>query len=157
MQLTRFTDLGLRIVMRLSVGQPSRRPGSREVAEQLSVPYAHAAKVVARLAELGVVDAQRGRGGGLAITELGRMASIGWLARRLEGETEVVECEGVNPCPLRSSCLLRPALRRAQEAFFSSLDTLTVEDLTQNPTRAVLLALPEVPRMEGPITSRKGQ
>lgn len=155
--MTRFTDLGLRIVMRLAVGEPGIRPGSREVAEQLSVAYAHAAKVVARLAELGVVDARRGRGGGLAITELGRTASIGWLARRLEGESEVVECDGANPCPLRFGCLLRPALRRAQEAFFESLDSLTIEDLTQNPTRGVLLALPEVPRVDSPITSMKGQ
>ncbi|CAG7635824.1 Rrf2 family transcriptional regulator [Rhodococcus opacus] len=144
MQLTRFTDLGLRVVMRLAVAGDGDRPGSRQVAEELSVSYAHAAKVITRLAELGILDARRGRGGGLAITELGRTASVGWLARRLEGESEVVDCEGGHPCPLRSGCLLRSALRDAQEAFFASLDTLTIEDLTQIPTRTVLLALPRL-------------
>lgn len=142
MQLTRFTDLGLRIVMRLAVAADGERPGSRSIADELSVSYAHATKVITRLSELGVVDARRGRGGGLAITELGHTASVGWLARRLEGETEVVDCDGANPCPLRSGCLLRSALHRAQEAFFESLDTLTIDDLTQAPTRTVLLALP---------------
>ncbi|MEV0767630.1 RrF2 family transcriptional regulator [Nocardia salmonicida] len=144
MQLTRFTDLGLRVVMRLAVVGNGDRPGSREIADELAVSYAHVAKVITRLAELGIVDARRGRRGGLAITELGRDASVGWLVRRLEGEGEVVECEGAHPCPLRTGCLLRSALRNAQEAFFASLDTLTIEDLTRNPTRTVLLALPRV-------------
>jgi Rrf2 family nitric oxide-sensitive transcriptional repressor len=120
------------------------RPGSREVADELAVSYAHVAKVITRLAELGIVDARRGRRGGLAITELGRTASVGWLVRRLEGESEVVECDGATPCPLRANCLLRSALRTAQESFFASLDALTIEDLTRTPTRTVLLALPRV-------------
>ncbi|EKT78855.1 MULTISPECIES: RrF2 family transcriptional regulator [Rhodococcus] len=157
MQLTRFTDLGLRVVMRLAVAADGDRPGSRYIADELSVSYAHAAKVITRLAELGIVDARRGRGGGLAITELGRTASVGWLARRLEGEAEVVECDGVNPCPLRSGCLLRSALRRAQEAFFESLDTLTIEDLTQAPTRTVLLALPRPVGTDPQISSTIGE
>lgn len=157
MQLTRFTDLGLRVVMRLAVVGDGDRPGSREIADELAVSYAHVAKVITRLAELGVVDARRGRRGGLAITELGRDASVGWLVRRLEGEGEVVECEGAHPCPLRTGCLLRSALRNAQEAFFASLDTLTIEDLTRNPTRTVLLALPRVGGTSDEIAATNGE
>ncbi|MCC3331449.1 RrF2 family transcriptional regulator [Nocardia abscessus] len=157
MQLTRFTDLGLRVVMRLAVVGSGERPGSREIAEELSVSYAHAAKVITRLGELGIVDARRGRGGGLVITELGRTASVGWLARRLEGEAEVVECDGANPCPLRSGCLLRSALRRAQEAFFESLDTVTIDDLTRSPARSVLLALPRVGGTDPQISATIGE
>ncbi|WP_431965813.1 RrF2 family transcriptional regulator [Nocardia sp. bgisy134] len=157
MQLTRFTDLGLRVVMRLAVAGEGVRPGSREIAEELSVSYAHAAKVITRLGELGVVDARRGRSGGLAITELGRTATVGWLARRLEGDAEVVECDGATPCPLRSGCRLRSALRRAQQAFFESLDTLTIEDLTRSPTGAVLLALPRFGGADPQISATNGE
>jgi Rrf2 family nitric oxide-sensitive transcriptional repressor len=146
MQVTQFTDLGLRAVMRLAAATDDR-PTSKEIAAQLSVSYLHMTKVVTRLAELGVIDARRGRGGGLAITELGRTAQVGWLVRRLENHSdsdEVIECEGPNPCPLRFGCLLRGALRRAQDAFYESLDQLTVEDLIGPPTRNVLLALPRV-------------
>lgn len=144
MQLTQFTDLGLRVVMRLAVDESGSRPSSKEIAQQLSISYAHVAKVITRLSEMGIVDARRGRGGGLAITELGRSTSVGWIARRLEGDGEVVECEGTKPCPLRSACRLRSALKAAREAFFASLDTVTVEDLTAQPSRGVLLALPGV-------------
>ncbi|MFD0142625.1 MULTISPECIES: RrF2 family transcriptional regulator [unclassified Streptomyces] len=144
MRLTKFTDLALRAVMRLAVpGTPGQESAvtTREVAEVMAVPYAHMAKVVTRLQHLGVVEARRGRGGGLTLTETGRRASVGWLVRTLEGEEEVVECEGETPCPLRAACRLRGALRHAQEAFYASLDPLTVADLVESPTGPVLVSL----------------
>ncbi|MGW2205946.1 RrF2 family transcriptional regulator [Streptomyces sp. NPDC001774] len=144
MRLTKFTDLALRAVMRLAVpGTPGQESAvtTREVAEVMAVPYAHMAKVVTRLQHLGIVEARRGRGGGLTLTETGRRASVGWLVRTLEGEDEVVECEGETPCPLRAACRLRGALRHAQEAFYASLDPLTVADLVESPTGPVLVSL----------------
>lgn len=154
MQLTRFTDIGLRVVMRLAVADESRsattpEPAIRsaatlttkDLAGELAVPYSHVAKVVGRLSEMGVVHARRGRFGGLAITDLGRDARIGWLARTLEGEGEVVDCNGPVPCPLRHGCRLRGALARARSAFFASLDEETVADLVAEPTTSVLLSL----------------
>lgn len=103
MRLTKFTDLALRAVMRLAVIPQDESVTTREVAESMDVPYAHMAKVVTRLQHLGVIEARRGRGGGLALTELGRRSSVGWLTRTLEGEEEVVGCEGDPPCPLRTA------------------------------------------------------
>jgi len=145
-RLTKFTDLALRAVMRLAVadGEPLT---TRQVAEAVDVPYAHMAKAVSRLQHLGVVEARRGRGGGLGLTVLGRRASVGWLVRELEGEGEVVACEGDTPCPLRSGCRLRRALRDAQNAFYDSLDRLTVADLVASPRGPVPLEL--TPRPPG--------
>ena len=139
MQLTRFTDLALRIVMRLAVDDESSQTlTTREVADQLAVKYTHATKVVAALQKLGVVQTRRGRAGGLWLTADGAVVSVGRLVRELEGRGEVVECEGASPCPLRGGCRLRVALRDAQEAFFAALDPLTVADLTAPPTRLLL-------------------
>ncbi|MCX4691074.1 Rrf2 family transcriptional regulator [Streptomyces sp. NBC_01408] len=143
MRLTRFTDLALRVLMRLAVtdaGETSL-PTTRDVAAGMAVPYTHTAKAVARLQHLGLVEARRGRGGGLALTAAGRAASVGGLVRELEGAGDVVECEGSTPCPLRGACVLRGALRRAQEAFFASLDPLTVNDLVATPTGPLLVSL----------------
>lgn len=141
MQLTQFTDLGLRVVTHLAATRATGVPNTRIVAEQLNLSYAHTTKVVTRLSELGVVTTRRGRGGGLAITELGRTATIGWLTRQLEGDDEVVDCEGPKPCPLRGNCNLRSALRTAQEAFYAALDDVTVADLATPRNTAVLLTL----------------
>lgn len=146
MRLTKFTDLALRAVMRLAVCEQNESLTTREVADAVDVPHAHMAKAITRLQHLGVVEARRGRGGGLQLTGLGRGASIGWLVRELEGEEEVVSCEGDRPCPLRAACLLRSALRSAQQAFYSSLDPLTVADMVSSPTGPVLLSLRADPR-----------
>ncbi|WP_445400570.1 RrF2 family transcriptional regulator [Streptomyces sp. LE64] len=146
MRLTKFTDLALRAVMSLAASEGGAPLTTREVSEAMDVPYTHLAKAVARLQHLGVVEARRGRGGGLALTAAGRHTSVGQLVRDLEGEGEVVECEGDSPCPLRGACRLRRALREAQNAFYAALDPLTVGELAAPPTGPVLLGLVGRPR-----------
>ncbi|SDK51237.1 Rrf2 family transcriptional regulator, nitric oxide-sensitive transcriptional repressor [Nonomuraea maritima] len=141
MRLTAFTDISLRIVMRLAVARPDDLLTTRAVADVVAVPYTHAAKAVARLSELGVVEARRGRGGGMHLTRTGRDMTVGALVRALEGEGDVVGCEDDPPCPLRSACRLRMALRQAREAFYASLDTVTVGSLVDQPTGPLLLSL----------------
>ncbi|MFI8433264.1 RrF2 family transcriptional regulator [Streptomyces sp. NPDC079020] len=141
MRLTRFTDVALRVLMRLAVARDEDPPTTREVAATMRVPYTHTAKVVARLQHLGLVDARRGRGGGLTLTEAGHRASVGKLVRELEGTGEVVECEGDTPCPLRSACRLRGALRLAEEAFYATLDPVTVAELVASPTGPLLVGI----------------
>ncbi|PBC99506.1 BadM/Rrf2 family transcriptional regulator [Streptomyces sp. Ag82_O1-15] len=140
MRLLRSTDLALRVLMRLAVADGST-PTTREVAADMDVPYTHAAKVVAELQHLGLLAARRGRGGGLGLTEAGRAASVGAIVRTFEGDSDVVDCEGAAPCPLHTGCRLRGALRRAQEAFFASLDPLTVADMVAAPTGPLLLGI----------------
>ncbi|MEU2924971.1 Rrf2 family transcriptional regulator [Streptomyces sp. NPDC007251] len=147
MRLLRSTDLALRVLMRLAVAGDAT-PTTRRVAEDMDVPYTHAAKVVAELQHLGLVDARRGRGGGLALTEKGRTASVGAVVRTFEGDGDVVDCEGTSgtaPCPLNSGCRLRGALRRAQEAFYAALDPVTVAEIVTAPTGPLLLGISRGP------------
>ncbi|MFE9496174.1 RrF2 family transcriptional regulator [Streptomyces collinus] len=144
MRLLRSTDLALRILMRLTVVDDTN-PTTRQVAGDMDVPYTHAAKVVAELQHMGLVDARRGRGGGLTLTEKGRTASVGAVVRAFEGEGDVVDCEGTGQgataCPLSAGCRLRGALRQAQEAFYAALDPVTVQDIVVEPTGPLLLSI----------------
>ncbi|MEO3760703.1 Rrf2 family transcriptional regulator [Mycobacterium sp. B14F4] len=143
MQLTRFTDLGLRTMMLLAAGEAAdRRVTTRSIAVGANASENHIAKAVARLGDLGMVSARRGRVGGLTLTDAGRHVSIGWLVRRLEGDREVIECGGANPCPLTPACRLRRALAEAKEAFYHELDRYTLSDLTRD---AGVLVISEPP------------
>jgi len=160
MQLTKFTDIGLRVLMHLAAGDPAASYTARGLAEELGVPYAHVAKVVSRLSEIGVVHARRGRSGGLRITDLGRNAGVGWVTRALEGDDPVVDCDGPTPCTLRRGCRLRGVLAAAREAFYASLDTLTVADLSgADGLPDGVLPIPLIPRAEqardGAATGRR--
>ncbi|MEU1731451.1 Rrf2 family transcriptional regulator [Streptosporangium sp. NPDC020145] len=149
MRLTAFTDISLRIVMRLAVAREEDLLTTRTVALGLAVPYSHAAKAVARLVELGLVETRRGRGGGLRLTGAGRDASIGGIARALESGGDLAGCEDDPPCPLRAACRLRTALAEAREAFFASLDRITVESLVASPTGPALVLLGRGSGQEG--------
>ena len=104
-------------------------------------PPTHIAKTASRLVAPGVTAPRRGRGAGLRITDAGRHHSVGSLLRTLEGPGEAVDCEGDQPCPLAANCRLRRAFAEAREAFFTTLDPLTVNDIVHSPTRQVLLTL----------------
>jgi Rrf2 family nitric oxide-sensitive transcriptional repressor len=116
MQLTRFTDLGLRAMMLLAAGESrDQRITTRRIAVATGASEHHIAKAVSKLVELGLVNARRGRVGGLELTDAGGHVSIGWLVRELEGDREVIDREPDNPCPLvrPASCAARwPRPRR---------------------------------------------
>lgn len=153
MQLTRFTDLGLRAMMLLAAGESGgKRMTTGSIAAGANASENHVAKAVSRLVDLGMVHARRGRSGGLALTEQGRRASVGWLVRRLEGDREVIECDGESPCPLVPACRLRQALAEAKEAFYRELDRHTVSDLVSESNLTLMSLTPAhvIPAHDGP-------
>lgn len=159
MHLTRFSDLGLRFVMALGAGghcewnPEATRATVRGIAQQINASEAHAAKVVAKLAELGTVTSTRGRGGGLILSAVAQDEPVGQLLRKLEGPAEVVNCEEPE-CPFESlDCVLRVRLRRAQEAFFASMDDFTVGQLVER-TRERIGAAPGVTALGMPAVAR---
>ena len=135
MQLTTFSDLGLRILMLVGARKVANVADGATItisalAAELNASRNHVAKVVNDLGNRGVVGSVRGRHGGVHITDEGMRASVGGLLRQLEGEKDVVDCEGAMRCPLASlDCALRHRLAAAQEAFFATLDGDTIEDL----------------------------
>lgn len=142
MQLTRFTDLGLRALMLLAAGEnDGQRVTTRQIATSAGASENHIAKAVSRLVELGLVNARRGRVGGLSLTDAGRSVSIGRLVRELEGDREVIDCEQ-SACPLIAGCRLRRALAEAKEAFYAELDRYTVTDLVRSPALPLLQISP---------------
>lgn len=143
MHLTMFSDLSLRVVMRLAAGKPDERFTAARVAGELNASRAHVAKVVSRLAEMGLVVAVKGRNGGIFLADGALDRSVGGILRELE-VGEVVDCEGTQ-CPLTPGCRLRHALAEAQEAFFAHLDGVVIGDLVPPSAGPVLVELLATP------------
>lgn len=126
------------MILHLARPGGTERPVTGEVARAVGGPRAEVEVAVGRLRGLGVVAADSG----LALTDLGRTASVGWLVRELEGAGDVVGCQDDPPCPLLGPCRLRGVLRRAQEAFLAALDPVTVPDLVVDARRWLGLPMP---------------
>jgi len=129
MQLTTFTDYGLRSLMYLAA-----RPGTwcsvREIAEHYGISRNHLVKVVHRLAQLGYVQSTKGKGGGIRLAGDAGTLRIGDLVQALEPNMHMVECfdKERNQCRITSSCTLKHYLSEASTSFIATLNQHSLAD-----------------------------
>ncbi|WP_116599079.1 RrF2 family transcriptional regulator [Primorskyibacter marinus] len=142
MQLDKFTDYALRVLMTLAVRAPARVPTS-EIAALYDLSDHHLSKVATQLSREGFVASERGRNGGLTLARPADQISVGAVIRAMKRDDPVVECFGPNKsCLILPACGLRDPLAEAQEAFFATLDRYTLAEVTRS--RSALEALLKV-------------
>ncbi len=134
MRLTQFTDFALRTVLYLGA-HPERVVPLQEIAGAYGISYHHLAKVGARLCEIGVTDAVRGRRGGLRLSRTPAEINLGWLVRQTEPDFVLVECfdSETDTCPITSACRLRHVLDDALALFLDVLDGHSLNDFLSTP------------------------
>jgi len=129
MQLTRFSDYSLRLLLYLAA-HPDRLVSIDEVSRAYGVSHHHLVKVVQRLVDERFVASTRGRGGGLRLNRRPADINVGALVRATEPHFDLVECfdRNTNTCPIEPACGLKRVLRDAQRAFLDVLDGSTLAD-----------------------------
>ncbi len=140
MQLTRFTDFGLRMLMYLSKQDRATPITIAEIAGQFDVPHNHLIKVANRLGKLGLVKALRGRNGGLVLAVAPENIRLGEALKGLEGDVPLVNCEEP-PCALAGRCLLTGALRAGLDAFYACMNEYTLADVSTGRTEAAIITM----------------
>ena len=131
MRITRFSDIGLRVLIYLAgTGQRQGLATVGEISRQFDIPINHLVKVVARMAHAGWIQAVRGRNGGLSLASDAKTLRIGAVLRELEGDAELVDCAGMD-CALSNDCMLRGALAAGLRAFYQAMDRYTLADLVK--------------------------
>lgn len=132
MQLTHYTDYGLRVLLYLATCEGGATIA--EIAERYSVSRNHLVKVVHALGQRGYVLTERGRGGGITLGRPAAQIRIGDVVRDMEPNFHIVECFNpvVNECVITPQCLLKHALVDAHQAFMKTLDGYTLADVAKN-------------------------
>lgn len=133
MQLTHYTDYGLRVLIFLSIQENEQRVTISEIAEHFKIPRNHLVKVVHRLGQLEFIHSTRGKNGGIVIGQPSDQIHIGDVVRKMESTLDIVNCESPSPCPLNPSCRLKSILQSAGDAFLNVLDQYTIADLQHAP------------------------
>jgi len=142
-QLTRYSDYSLRVLMHLAVARAPRTT-IEEIASAYGISRGHVMKVVRHLATLGYVESVRGRGGGLCLARDPRDIVVGEVVRATEENLALVECfRPDHECPVEAACRLRLAMREALAAFLAVLDGYTLEDLVSRRRSALRRLLEE--------------
>lgn|SRR5690606_5449871 len=144
MQLTRYSDYSLRSLTYLALNR-HRLVTVPEIASAYGISRAHLMKVIQHLGQLGYVETQRGRGGGLGLGMDPSAIRIGDLVLRTEERFQLAECfsPGTQSCTIQAACRLRDVLQEALDAFIAALNRYTLQDLLKNRRGLVqLLRLP---------------
>ena len=130
MRITKRSNLALRVLMFCGVNN-DRLVTKHDIAKKCRSSENHLGQVVNQLAQNGLLDTVRGRGGGI---RLGRQPSdiqIGQVFRLMEGKPQASECfaDVDFTCPLVAACRLKPAISAAVDAFYDTLDNICLSDL----------------------------
>lgn len=130
MQLTRFTDYALRVLIYAGLNA-ERKITIGELAEKYKIPKNHLLKVVHQLTKEGLLNSKRGRGGGLTVGKSLKSITVGYVVRRFEPRLNLVECNKPR-CVLSVGCVLKQVLEEGVQEFLNVLDRYTIADLIHN-------------------------
>ena len=129
MRLTDFSDYALRTLIYLN--RKDSLATLSQISEKLNISKNHLNMVAHKLVKLGYVKSTRGRFGGLEIETHTGSLKVGDILRKTENKIRLVECfqNEVN-CPLFPSCKFKKSLNKAVDAFFSSLNESTLDEIS---------------------------
>ena len=140
MQLNRFTDLGICVLMYLgSIEGPSVTIA--RLAEDLQVSKNHLVKVVHFMAQQQWLLTSRGKSGGIALAKRPEDYAIGNVVRVLEQNSvngeRLINCQQP-PCVLLPACGLPFILQQALEQFYQFLNQYNLADVVTQPVASIL-------------------
>jgi len=130
MRITKRTNIAVRLLM-YCAANTNRLVTKAEIAKCCNVSENHLAQVINQLGQQGFLHTQRGRNGGMSLALPAAQIRIGDVFRKVEGDLPIAECfaDNDNTCPLTNACRLKMALSDAAQAFYTSLDDITLEAL----------------------------
>jgi Rrf2 family nitric oxide-sensitive transcriptional repressor len=130
MQLTRYSDYSLRVLIYLAV-RPDQLTTIEEIAQAYGISKAHLMKVVHQMGRAGFLETVRGRGGGFRLAREPDDITVGEVIRYTEDKMDLVECfdPETSHCRIEPVCGLRGVLEEALDAFLKTLDRYTLADL----------------------------
>src|SRR4051812_38007291 len=128
MNLKTQTDYALRTLIYLAY-RPEQTPVD-EIAKAYKISKDHLVKVVQLLVRLGYVQSRAGRNGGIKLAKDAASINIGTVVGEIEGRQGVLPCvSDQNYCNLEPGCSLRSVLIQAEDAFYQTLNRMTIGEL----------------------------
>jgi Rrf2 family nitric oxide-sensitive transcriptional repressor len=143
MQLTRFTDYSLRVLIYLGV-RPDEWVTIRQISEAYGISRNHLMKVVSFLSRQDYLVSQRGPGGGVRLKVPPGEINLANVIMESEGDMHLVECmREKSNCALEASCRLSGMLAAALSAFLETLNRYSLADMIEpGDELSVLLGIP---------------
>ena len=120
----------LRVMLELAQGEPGECMPLPVIAQRQGISEKYLESIIAVLARAGLVEGQRGKGGGYRLSRELKDYSVGEIVRLTEGSLAPVSClEGENTCPRADKCLSLPVWEKLDALINDYLDSVSLADL----------------------------
>jgi len=144
MKLTTRSRYATRLLLDIALHSKDGAPvPSKDTAEREGISLKYLEKLLKILKEAGYIIGKRGPHGGNSLTKEPKDISIGDLARTMDGEVRILDCDQ-NTCPRAAVCLKRSIWDDASLAMYKMLDSYSLADLIKDS----YLCPEEPPRLE---------
>ena len=131
--LTRSSTHAVRAMVALTGLAPREYAQTSRIAEVAGIPRQYLAKILFQLSRRGLVESQRGLGGGFRLAREASAISLHEVVDAVEDVTRWNECAfGEKECSEQKPCALHHRWARVRDAYFQLLKTTSVRELVNN-------------------------
>ena len=128
MNITRAADYAIWILVALSSKEGV--VSSKELAEEINVPFNHLSKVVQLLSRRGYIRSRKGKGGGIVLAKNPKQIDLAEVVEAIEGPLVLSECLfNRKSCRLSGKCKFHKCLGALQSQMRKFLASRTIFDL----------------------------
>jgi Rrf2 family protein len=138
LRLGKKADYGLIALRHLAAQRPRAACSAKEIAQTYGMPTELVAKVLQRLAKIGLLASQLGTNGGYALARDPSQINVFEVIRALEGPLFITSCvTDRSECHQMTRCTVREPLRKVNDAIVKALREVTVASLIVEPAEFV--------------------
>ncbi len=130
LRLTKKADYGLMALKYLAEQPRQAALSAKEIAEAYHIPPQLLAKILQRLAKVGLVRSTAGTNGGYALARDAAEITVFEVIRAVDGPLFLTACSsGPRPCDLTDSCTIKEPMARVNESIMELLTGIRIGDL----------------------------
>jgi Rrf2 family iron-responsive transcriptional regulator len=130
LRINRQTDYAIRVLLMLAQQPVGTRLSSFEIASEMLIPSAFLSRIVAQLAQAGLLVTFPGREGGLQLPRPAEKITLKDVVEVMEGRFLLSECmTGEEACPFEGDCRVRCRWIKLQAKILDELSSTTFADL----------------------------
>ncbi len=133
LRLTKKADYGLMALKYLAEHPQPAALSAKDIAEAYHIPPQLLAKILQRLAKVGLVRSTAGMNGGYALQKDAYSITVFEVVRAIDGPLFLTACtSGAKPCDLTDSCTIKEPMAKVNESITSLLKGIRIGDLVDS-------------------------
>jgi Rrf2 family protein len=143
LRLTKKADYGL-MALKFLAEHPDRTSlSAKDIAEAYHIPPQLLAKILQRLAKVGILRSHAGMNGGYSLLKAAREISAFEVIHAIDGPLFITSCgPSHSGCDLTDSCTIKEPLARVNDTISGVLRSISIADLADAKTEVTVQRTP---------------